>query len=174
MHNKQRGVLVSASDPESERDRVCLVPELCRTLGLEHIIPIGRLDYTSEGLLLLTDDGNLAQRIMRSSIPRHYTLRLRGQIDQQKLDSLKDGITVRGINYKPLTAKLTSAQTGTNAWVNVTMREGKNRELRNIFEFGFHYNVNRLVRVGFGPYRLPRSLQAGETMEVDNLFKDFQ
>ncbi len=110
---------MSASDPEG---RVCLIPELCRQLGVDHLIPIGRLDYTSEGLILLTDDGGLADRLMRSSIPRHYTLRLRGEIDQKKLDELSKGITVRGINYKPLTARLSGQQTGTNAWVNVTMR----------------------------------------------------
>lgn len=135
MHNKQRGlvfvfrvarwftrfkgVLVSASDPEG---RVCLIPELCRQLDVEHLIPIGRLDFTSEGLILLTDDGGLADRLMRSSIPRYYTLRLRGSIDQKKLDELANGITVRGINYKPLTAKLAGPQTGSNAWVNVTIR----------------------------------------------------
>jgi 23S rRNA pseudouridine2605 synthase len=98
---------------------------------------------------------------MRSSIPRNYTLRLRGQVDRDKLEALSKGITVRGIHYKPLTATLSGPQTGTNVWVNVTMREGKNRELRNIFEFGLRYNVSRLVRLGFGPYRLPRSLAAG-------------
>jgi 23S rRNA pseudouridine2605 synthase len=114
-----KGVLVSASDPEG---RACLIPELCRHLGVDHLIPIGRLDFTSEGLILLTDDGGLADRLMRSSIPRYYTLRLRGTIEQKKLDDLADGITVRGINYKPLTARLSGPQTGTNAWVNVTMR----------------------------------------------------
>jgi 23S rRNA pseudouridine2605 synthase len=169
MHNKQKGVLVSRSDPEG---RVCLMPELCRHLNVQHLIPIGRLDYTSEGLILLTDDGALAQRIMRSSIPRHYTLRVRGDVDEEKLKRLQQGITVRGVSYKPLHATLGGPQTGSNAWINVTMREGKNRELRNIMEFGLRYTVARLLRIGFGPYRLPRALPAGETMEVENLFKD--
>ncbi len=128
MHNKQRGVLVSANDPEG---RVCLIPELCRQLDVQHLIPIGRLDYTSEGLILLTDDGGLAQRIMRSSIPRYYTLRLRGQIDEGKLKKLEEGITVRGVHYKPLKATLAAKQEGTNAWVNVVVREGMNREVRD-------------------------------------------
>jgi 23S rRNA pseudouridine2605 synthase len=169
MHNKQKGVLVSRSDPEG---RVCLMPELCRHLNVQHLIPIGRLDYTSEGLILLTDDGVLAQRVMRSSIPRNYTLRVRGDVDEEKLKRLQQGITVRGVTYKPLYATLGGPQTGSNAWINVTMREGKNRELRNIMEFGLRYTVARLLRIGFGPYRLPRALPAGETMEVENLFRD--
>ena len=109
---------------------------------------------------------------MSSGIPRHYTVRVRGEVDESKLDDLKRGITVRGVDYKPLFARLAGGkQTGTNAWVNVTIKEGKNRELRNIFEFGLRCQVSRLVRVGFGPYRLPRSLIAGDTMEVENLFK---
>ena len=171
LHNKQKGVLVSRTDPEG---RVCLVPELCRHLNVRHLIPIGRLDYTSEGLILLTDDGGLAQRLMRSGIPRHYTLRVRGEVDEEKLKRLQQGITVRGVTYKPLQASLANRQTGSNVWINVTMREGKNRELRNIMEFGLRYTVSRLVRIGFGPYRLPRALAAGDTMEVENLFKSEQ
>ncbi len=79
---------------------------------------------------MLTDDGGLAQRIMRSSVPRYYTLRLRGQIDEKKLKKLEEGITVRGVHYRPLKASLAAKQEGTNAWVNVVVREGMNREVR--------------------------------------------
>lgn len=170
MHNKEKGVLVTASDPDG---RPCLIPELARHLGLSHLIPVGRLDMSSEGLILLTDDGDLASHLMhpRQGIPRYYRLRVRGQVDENRLKSLSEGITVRGVHYEPMEAKLMSAQTGSNAWISVKLREGKNRELRNIFEYGLRLTVTRLVRIGYGPYRLPRSLASGETIEVENLFR---
>jgi 23S rRNA pseudouridine2605 synthase len=137
---------------------------------------VGRLDFASEGLILLTDDGDFAQYLMnpQSRIPRMYRLRLRGEVKPEKLEALKNGITVRGVEYRGLKAGLVSPQTGSNAWVDVTMYEGKNRELRNIFEFGLRLSVSRLIRIGYGPYRLPRSCVAGATMSVDNLFKRWE
>lgn len=167
MHHKKEGVLVSASDPA---DRPCLIPQLRELLGT-HIVTIGRLDFQSQGLILLTDSGQLADAVFRKSIERVYRVRVRGTVDKEKLASLKQGITVDGIHYKGIHARLLEEPTGSNAWIEMRLREGKNREIRRICKH-MGLTVNRLIRIAFGPYRLPRDLALGETMEVKNLFRE--
>lgn len=172
MHHKAAGALVSTRD---DLGRFCLMSELQKHLGREHLIPVGRLDYNTEGLLLLTDSGDLARRMAHPSfgVERHYRIRVRGKVDQAALDELKSGITVRGVKYGSIRASIWGTQTGSNAWVDVWLREGKNREIRHVFEDGLRLQISRLLRLGFGPYRLPRSLAKGDTIEVPLLFKIF-
>lgn len=169
MHNKKTGVIVSTKD---SKDRACLIPQLLREMKLKHLIPIGRLDLNSEGLILLTNSGDLARQatLPSNEIPRYYRVRVRGKVEQEKLDQLSKGTVVKGISYGPVHARIVGKQTGTNAWVDCVLKEGKNRELRKIFQ-NLGYTVSRLVRLGYGPYRLPRELSAGQTMEVQNLFR---
>ena len=171
IHNKPAGVLVSASDLE---DRTCLMPALQSQLGLDHLVPVGRLDLQTEGLLLVTDSGKLAHAIFGDrNLERIYHVRVRGKVNEEKLKSLAEGVTVRGVRYAGCKGRLLRSdgeQTGSNAWIELTLREGKNREVRNLMT-SIGLTVNRLVRVAFGPYRLPRTLTSGDTMAVDNLFK---
>lgn len=170
MHHKEAGVLVSTKD---DAGRMCIVSELQERVGRDHLIPVGRLDYNTEGLLLLTDSGDLARRMSHPAhgVERHYRVRVRGSVDQSALDALKEGVTIRGVKYGSIRAAIWGSQTGTNAWIDVWLREGKNREIRHVFEDGLRLQISRLLRLGFGPYRLPRSLVKGDTIEVPLLFQ---
>jgi 23S rRNA pseudouridine2605 synthase len=115
---------------------------------------VGRLDLNSEGLLLLTNDGALtrALELPSSGWSRIYRARAYGEASQEKLDRLKDGITVEGIKYGPIDAKLDKAS-GRNVWITVTLAEGKNREVRRVLE-ALGLKVNRLIRLAYGPFSL--------------------
>lgn len=159
-YHKPRGVLSTARDPEGR-------PTLGERLpaGLPRLMPVGRLDLDSEGLLLLTNDGGLKRRLELPATGwvRRYRVRVHGKIDEEKLASLKDGITVDGVAYGPIEARLDRLQ-GSNAWVTVGLREGKNREIRKVF-LTFGWLVSRLIRVSFGPFQLGR-LEPGHLEEV--------
>jgi 23S rRNA pseudouridine2605 synthase len=148
-YHKPAGLLVSRGDPQGRRTiYMDLPPEL------SHAISVGRLDFTSEGLLLLTNDGELSRKLElpTGGMARRYRARAFGHIDQKGLDRLKDGITVDGIHYGPIEAKLEEAR-GANAWIALTLTEGKNREIRNVLRaIGLH--VNRLIRTSYGPFQL--------------------
>ena len=148
-YHKPAGLLVSRTDPQGRRTiYMDLPPEL------SHAISVGRLDFTSEGLLLLTNDGELSRKLElpTGGMARRYRARAFGHIDQKSLDRLKDGITVDGIHYGPIEAKLEEAR-GANAWIALTLTEGKNREIRNVLRaIGLH--VNRLIRTSYGPFQL--------------------
>lgn len=168
IHHKDVGMLVSTED---SRGRSCVVPLVRQQLKLQHVISVGRLDFNSQGLLLFTDSGALAHALTdpANRVPRYYRVRVRGEVDAEKLAQLANGITVRGVRYGKIDAKLAAPQIGSNAWLSCTMWEGKNNELRNVLGH-LGLTVTRLLRLGFGPYRLPKSLQRGETIEVKNLF----
>lgn len=137
--------------------------------ALPRLISVGRLDLNSEGLLLLTNDGGLARalELPSSAIVRRYRARARGRVTQEKLDSLKNGITVEGVSYGAIEAHLDKAKEGpqgANVWITVTLAEGKNREVRRVLE-ALGLTVNRLIRMSYGPLALG-TLAVGEIEEV--------
>ena len=143
---------------------------------LPRVISIGRLDLTSEGLLLLTNDGELARRLELPSNGwlRRYRARAYGRVTQEELDTLKDGITVEGVRYGPIQATLERA--AANAWITLSLTEGKNREVRRVLD-ALGLKVNRLIRIAYGPFQLG-TLASGAVEEVprrvlrDQLGKD--
>ena len=157
---KPRGLIVSAKD-EKGRETIfdTLPPHMPR------VISVGRLDYDSEGLLLLTNDGALARHLELPSTgwSRRYKVRVQGRVDEQKLESLKDGITIDGIRYGEIEASL-ETQMNSNAWILIAIKEGKNREVRRIMEHLGH-PVSRLIRLSYGPFQLGR-LEKGQIEEV--------
>lgn len=149
LYYKPKGLVTSHKD---ELGR----PTLFETLpkNLPRVISVGRLDLNSEGLILLTNDGELARHLELPSTGwvRTYRVRVHGRVDPQTLKTLKKGITVEGIHYGSITATL-ERQQGDNAWLLVSLKEGKNREIRRIFEH-LGWPVNRLIRTHYGPYEL--------------------
>ena len=148
-YHKPAGVLTAARDPEGRPTLYDRLPA-----GLPRLMPIGRLDLTSEGLLLLTNDGDLKRRLELPATGwlRRYRVRVHGRIDEAALATLERGITIDGFAYGPIEAKLDRVQ-GSNAWLTVALREGKNREIRKVMEH-FGWTVTRLIRVSFGPFQL--------------------
>ncbi|MBV8594469.1 MAG: rRNA pseudouridine synthase [Caulobacteraceae bacterium] len=138
--------------------------------GLPRLISVGRLDISSEGLLLLTNDGGLARalELPATGLRRQYRARARGHIDQARLDALKDGITVEGVRYGPIEARLDKARPGgasaANLWISLALTEGKNREVRRVLE-ALGLTVNRLLRLAYGPFALGH-LPRGAVEEV--------
>ena len=158
--NKPAGVLTAARDPEGRPTIYDRLPE-----NLPRLMPIGRLDMGSEGLLLLTNDGELKRRLELPATGwvRRYRVRVHGRIDESKLEGLHDGIVIDGFHYGPIQARLDRVQ-GSNAWLTIALREGKNREIRRVLEH-FGWPVNRLIRLSFGPFQLG-GLPVGEVEEV--------
>lgn len=146
---KPKGLVTTHKDPQG-RPTVfkALPPELPR------VVSVGRLDFNSEGLLLLTNDGALARHMELPATGwlRRYRVRARGRVSPEQLEALKDGVEIDGVRYGPVDAKLDSTQ-GANAWLTVGLREGKNREVRRIMA-SLNLEVNRLIRVSYGPFQL--------------------
>lgn len=160
-YHKPAGLITSTNDPEGRRT---IFDELSK--ALPRTITIGRLDLTTEGLLLLTNDGGLARamELPKTGLPRIYRARAHGKITQASLDSLKHGITVEdGTHYAPITATL-ERETGTNNWITLELTEGKNREVRKALEY-FDLQVNRLIRTQYGPFELG-DLRPGAVEEI--------
>lgn len=160
LYYKPKGLVTSHKD---ELGRPTLFDALPK--GLPRVISIGRLDLNSEGLILLTNDGELARHLELPSTGwvRTYRVRVYGHVDSQTLKNLKKGITVEGIHYGAITATL-ERQQGDNAWLLVSLKEGKNREIRRVFEH-LGWPVNRLIRTHYGPYELG-TLKPGEVKAV--------
>ena len=160
LFHKPRGLVTTARDPEGRATVfAALPPELPR------LVTIGRLDINTEGLLLLTNDGGLARVLELPSTGwlRRYRVRAHGNIDQAALDRLAEGVTIDGVDYLGVEAKLDREQ-GANAWLTLGLREGKNREIKKILEH-LGLEVNRLIRVSFGPFELG-DLAEAEVAEV--------
>ncbi|MBV1796210.1 pseudouridine synthase [Siccirubricoccus sp. G192] len=143
-------------------------PTVFETLppGLPRVVSIGRLDLTSEGLLLLTNDGALARRL---ELPangwlRRYRVRVHGMVDERALEALARGVTVEGLRYAPIEAGLDSRK-GANAWLTVSLHEGKNREVRRVMDY-LGLGVTRLIRTAYGPFQLG-ALPRGAVEEVN-------
>ncbi len=146
---KPKGLVTTNKDPQGRPTVFDNLPE-----GLPRVISVGRLDFNTEGLLLLTNDGALARYLEMPSTGwlRRYRVRGRGRVSQADLDNLKDGVEVEGIRYGPVEATLDQVS-GANAWLTVGIREGKNREVRKLMSH-LGLEVNRLIRVSFGPFQL--------------------
>ena len=160
LYYKPEGLVTSASD-EKGRDTVFdHLPE-----DMPRVMSVGRLDLNSEGLLLLTNDGELKRKLELPSTGwlRKYRVRVNGTADDLHLQKLREGITIDGEKFKPMQVTI-DRQQGANAWLTVGLREGKNREIRRAMnEIGLY--VNRLIRVSYGPFRLGE-LRPGEVEEV--------
>ncbi len=163
-YHKPVGLVTTHKDPAGRPTVFDKLPE-----GLPRLISVGRLDINSEGLLLLTNDGALARALEMPStgIVRRYRARAHGRANQERLDTLKAGITVEGVRYGPIEAKLDKAKEGpqgANLWLTITLQEGKNREVRRVLE-ALGLKVNRLIRLSYGPLALG-TLASGELEEV--------
>jgi 23S rRNA pseudouridine2605 synthase len=163
-YHKPVGLLTSHFDPKGRPTVFDALPK-----DLPRVISVGRLDLNSEGLLLLTNDGGLARalELPAAGLPRRYRARARGRVTQERLDKLKDGVTVEGVHYGAIEARLDKAKeeaTGANLWITLTLTEGKNREVRKVLE-ALGLTVNRLIRLAYGPFQLG-TLAAGEVEEV--------
>ncbi|MBL8790618.1 MAG: rRNA pseudouridine synthase [Rhizobiales bacterium] len=131
------------------------------------VIYVGRLDVNSEGLLVLSSDGPLAQTMMspETALPRVYRVRVHGRLTERQVDILRRGVTVEGVRYRGVEVTEETGHSGrTNTWYRVTLTEGKNREIRRLFEH-FGCVVNRLIRVQYGPFHLGK-LERGDVVEV--------
>ncbi|MGX1319530.1 23S rRNA pseudouridine2605 synthase [Bradyrhizobium sp. USDA 377] len=149
LYHKPRGLMTTHDDPEGRPTVFDNLPE-----GLPRLISVGRLDFNTEGLLLLTNDGGLARTLELPDTGwlRRYRVRAHGDVTQAQLDELKSGIEVDGVKYGPIEATLERDQ-GANVWLVFAIREGKNREVRNVCAH-LGLEVNRLIRVSYGPFQL--------------------
>ncbi|HEV7718375.1 MAG TPA: pseudouridine synthase [Arsenicitalea sp.] len=150
LYHKPAGLMVTEKDPEGRPT----VFEKLDELGLPRVVSIGRLDFNTEGLLLVTNDGGLKRvlELPATGWLRKYRVRAHGSITQAQLDKLKNGVEVDGVKYGPIEATLEREQ-GANVWMQVSLREGKNREVKNVL-FSLGLEVNRLIRVSYGPFQL--------------------
>jgi 23S rRNA pseudouridine2605 synthase len=157
---KPRGLVTTAKDPEGRPTVFDSLPP-----GLPRVISVGRLDLNSEGLLLLTNDGELARKLELPATGwvRRYRVRVNGDVDQRHLEQLNKGIEVEGVRYGAIQATLDRKQ-GDNSWLTMSLTEGKNREIRKICGH-FGWPVSRLIRVAYGPFQLGQ-LQRGDIEEV--------
>jgi 23S rRNA pseudouridine2605 synthase len=160
MFHKPRGLMTTHADPEGRPTVFDNLPE-----GLPRLISIGRLDFNTEGLLLLTNDGGLARvlELPDTGWLRRYRVRAHGEVTQDQLDALKKGVEVDGVKYGSIDAVLERDQ-GANVWLVFAIREGKNREVRNVMAH-LGLEVNRLIRVSYGPFQLGE-LAEGQVEEV--------
>ncbi len=171
-YHKPAGLVTSHNDPGGRPTVFDALPS-----GLPRVISVGRLDLNTEGLLLLTNDGELSRalELPATELVRQYRARARGRVSQLQLDSLKDGVTVDGVRYGPIGATLDKLKDGgatggdaekqsANLWISVSITEGKNREVRKVLEH-LGLTVNRLIRLAYGPFQLG-TLPTGSVEEV--------
>lgn len=160
LFHKPSGVITSHNDPQGRKSVFEILPQ-----NLPRVISIGRLDMNTEGLLLLTNDGALARHLELPSTGwiRRYRVRVYGRVDKRKLAELAEGVVVDRVAYGSIEATLDSQQ-GSNSWLTISIREGKNREIRKVMEH-IGLQVNRLMRVSYGPFQLG-AIPLGEVKEV--------
>ena len=160
---KPRGFLVTHNDPENRKTIFDSLPR-----KFENMISVGRLDYDSEGLLLLTNNGDIKRtmELPNNNWKRIYKVRVHGRINDDMISKIKKGITIKKIKYKSIDTKIDSTS-NSYTWVSMVLTEGKNREIRNIIEH-FGMSVTRLIRIGYGPYKLD-SLAKGEFKKIKYL-----
>lgn len=157
---KPVGVVTTHKDEKGRQTVFDILPD---TLG--RLISVGRLDLNSEGLLLLTNNGELSRELElpKNAWSRRYRVRVHGKVDEKKLKSLENGVDIDGVSYGKVSVTI-DQQIGTNAWLTVTLNEGKNREIRKLMKF-VGLEVARLIRVSYGPFQLG-SLKKGEIKQV--------
>ncbi|MDR1494994.1 MAG: rRNA pseudouridine synthase [Rickettsiales bacterium] len=161
---KPKGFMVTNRDPHGRKTIYDILPT-----GLPRVIAVGRLDMDTEGLLLLTNNGSVARYIEHpaNGWTRQYRIKVHGSLDKLRanLDSLaKSGIVVDGIKYRPLKISIEKESETTNTWLLISLREGKNREVRNIMEH-FGLRVTRLIRTSFGPFHIG-AMSSGDLKSV--------
>ncbi len=166
-YHKPDGLLTTHNDPGGRQTVFENLPD-----DLPRVISVGRLDLTSEGLLLLTNDGELARvlELPSTAWARRYRARVYGRPTQERLDGLMKGVLIDGVRTGPIEATLDKQQGG-NAWVTITIREGKNREIRRAFET-LDMRVNRLIRLSYGPFQLGDLLKGGVEEVPNRILKD--
>ena len=160
LFHKPTGFLTTEHDPAGRPTIYDRLPE-----GLPRVMPVGRLDMNTEGLLLLTTDGEFKRKLELPStgVPRIYRARAYGEVTQDQLEALIEGVTIEGIRYGPIDANM-ERRTGRNMWIEMKITEGKNREVRRVLEY-LGLQVSRLIRVAYGEFILA-DLPAGEVVEV--------
>ena len=159
-YHKPSGLITTTDDPAGRRTVFHELPK-----SLPRVVTVGRLDLTTEGLLLLTNDGELARflELPKSGMERTYRVRAKGTVTPQKIEELARGITVDGVSYQPIKAVF-DREMGANSWLTVTLTEGKKREVRRALE-SLGLTVNRLIRISYGPFHLT-DLKPGQVEEI--------
>ena len=162
--HKPSGLITAERDPAG-RPTIYTALRNALPKGAPRLMPVGRLDFTTEGLLLLTNDGGLkrALELPATGVPRTYRARAFGKVTQAQLDELIEGVTIEGVSYGRIEADLERGS-GLNRWIQMTLREGKNREVRRVLEH-LGLKVSRLIRVGYGPFALG-DLPRGAAVEL--------
>ncbi len=160
LYYKPEGLVTSHKDPQGRPTVFANLPK-----ELPRVVSVGRLDLNSEGLLLLTNSGELSRKLELPSNgwSRRYKVRVHGRVNEKSLADLQNGITVDGINYGPIKAEIETVK-GSNAWLMITLSEGKNREIRRVMKH-LGLDVARLIRLSYGPFQLG-ALKPGEVKEV--------
>jgi 23S rRNA pseudouridine2605 synthase len=158
---KPQGTITAAHDTKGRATIYDRLPK-----GLPRLMPVGRLDFMTEGLLLLTNDGELKRQLElpRTGVVRTYRARSFGSVTQAQLEKLAEGITIEGVRYGSIDANL-ERRTGRNAWIELSLTEGKNREVRRVLAY-LGLQVSRLIRTAYGPFTLA-GLEAGAVDEID-------
>ena len=160
LYHKPAGLVTTHKDEKSRSTVFANLPK-----SLPRVISVGRLDLNSEGLLLLTNNGELSRKLELPSNgwSRRYKVRVFGKVTKEMLDKLKNGITVDKVEYGPIKAEIETTM-GANSWIIVTLTEGKNREIRKVMKY-LGLEVSRLIRLSYGPFQLG-NLKKGEVREV--------
>ncbi len=144
---KPQRTITAAHDPKGRPTIYDKLPQ-----GLPRVMPVGRLDFLTEGLLLLTNDGELKRQLElpRTGVVRTYRARAFGDVSQEQLEELAEGVTIDGMHYGSINANL-ERRTGRNCWIEMSLTEGKNREVRRVLEH-LGLQVSRLIRTAYGPF----------------------
>jgi len=160
LYHKPVGLITTHKD---EKGRVTVFDSLPK--DLPRLISVGRLDLNSEGLLLLTNNGELARELElpKNAWSRRYRVRVHGKVDEAKLHGLEEGVMIDGVSYGKVSISV-DQKNGTNAWLTVCLNEGKNREIRKLMKFA-GLEVARLIRVSYGPFQLG-NLKKGEIRQI--------
>ncbi len=160
LYHKPSGLITTHKDTQNRATVFDNLPA-----GMPRVISVGRLDLNSEGLLLLTNDGELARtlELPQNGWSRRYKVRVYGKVSKSKLAELEKGVEIEGVRYGAVKVELES-QNGANSWLQVTLNEGKNREIRKLMKY-IGLEVARLIRLSYGPFQLG-SLKKGEVKEV--------
>lgn len=158
---KPPSTITAAHDPKGRATIYDRLPK-----GLPRVMPVGRLDFMTEGLLLLTNDGELKRQLElpRTGVVRTYRARAFGDVTQAQLEELAEGVTIEGVHYGSINANL-ERRTGRNCWIEMSLTEGKNREVRRVLAF-LGMQVSRLIRTAYGPFTVD-DMNPGDVEEID-------